>query len=295
MNTASIPVDLFNPGQVFACLGFLEAADVLLGDAEGGFDWGGDDDSSFTLAATGGENPFHVVLAFLAEAKIDALSPLGGGLSDQWDIETYVDPDGIFPVSPKVSENSKRVWVKESALPIRLMQACASIQISHWADTDNGREPLKTWGGAAGKSGASRMRDLLTAASAIIRDDAKGASENPFNKPSPVGGFRLELRRDYVPMDIGFTLNAHQSTIAAQGFPMVEILAVIGLENARPEVLDRLHYRYSVWRGLLQPCLARPILGDGQSPFETRTFAAVLGEPNEYDRSILFAIEEHGT
>jgi CRISPR-associated protein Csx14 len=38
----TIPVDLLNPGQVFACLGFLEAADVLLGDAEGGFDWWSD-------------------------------------------------------------------------------------------------------------------------------------------------------------------------------------------------------------------------------------------------------------
>ena len=28
MAGASIPVDLGNPGQVFACLGFLEAADV---------------------------------------------------------------------------------------------------------------------------------------------------------------------------------------------------------------------------------------------------------------------------
>jgi CRISPR-associated protein Csb3 len=32
MSEAVIPVDLFNPGQVFASLGFLEAADVLLGD-----------------------------------------------------------------------------------------------------------------------------------------------------------------------------------------------------------------------------------------------------------------------
>jgi len=38
MAEASIPVDLFNPGQVFACLGFLETTDVLLGNAEGGFD-----------------------------------------------------------------------------------------------------------------------------------------------------------------------------------------------------------------------------------------------------------------
>ena len=35
---AEIPVDLFNPGQVFACLGFLEAADILVGDAEGGLE-----------------------------------------------------------------------------------------------------------------------------------------------------------------------------------------------------------------------------------------------------------------
>jgi CRISPR-associated protein Csb3 len=35
MAQADIPVDLFNPGQVFACLGFLEAADIVLGDAEG--------------------------------------------------------------------------------------------------------------------------------------------------------------------------------------------------------------------------------------------------------------------
>src|SRR5260370_21698576 len=35
----SIPVDLFNPGHVFACLGFLVAADVLLGEAAGAFYW----------------------------------------------------------------------------------------------------------------------------------------------------------------------------------------------------------------------------------------------------------------
>lgn len=33
MGQAIIPVDLRNPGQVFACLGFLEAADVLCGPA----------------------------------------------------------------------------------------------------------------------------------------------------------------------------------------------------------------------------------------------------------------------
>lgn len=36
MGKATIPVDLLNPGQVFACLGFLEAAETLCGPAKGG-------------------------------------------------------------------------------------------------------------------------------------------------------------------------------------------------------------------------------------------------------------------
>ena len=40
MAESTIPVDLRNPGQVFACLGLLEAADVLLGHAVGVFAWG---------------------------------------------------------------------------------------------------------------------------------------------------------------------------------------------------------------------------------------------------------------
>ena len=69
MAEASIPVDLFNPGQVFACLGFLEAADVLLGDAEGGFDWRNEEQATFTLGAGGERDPIETVLEFLAQAE----------------------------------------------------------------------------------------------------------------------------------------------------------------------------------------------------------------------------------
>ena len=77
MAKASIPVDLFNPGQVFACLGFMEAADVLLRDAEGGFDWSEEANVSFTLSANGERNPFEVVLEFLAEAEPKRWGPIG--------------------------------------------------------------------------------------------------------------------------------------------------------------------------------------------------------------------------
>lgn len=44
---ASIPVNVFNPVQTFACLGFLEAADALCGDGEGGFEWSDETSVSF--------------------------------------------------------------------------------------------------------------------------------------------------------------------------------------------------------------------------------------------------------
>src|SRR5580693_6817054 len=65
----AIPVDLYNPGQVFACMGFLEAADVLLGDAVGGFDWSEPEKVVFQIRADGAVNPVAAVLEFLAAAS----------------------------------------------------------------------------------------------------------------------------------------------------------------------------------------------------------------------------------
>ena len=40
MASSIIPVDLRNPGQVFACLGLMEATEILLGQpCEGAFDF----------------------------------------------------------------------------------------------------------------------------------------------------------------------------------------------------------------------------------------------------------------
>ena len=58
MAEASIPVDIFNPGQVFACLGLIEVADVLLSDAEGAFDWNDGTHVRFWLRARGEASPW---------------------------------------------------------------------------------------------------------------------------------------------------------------------------------------------------------------------------------------------
>ena len=66
MAEASIPVDLFNPGQVFACLGFMEAAETLLGDTAAAFNWASPGPTRFHLRSPGAMSPIERVLGFLA-------------------------------------------------------------------------------------------------------------------------------------------------------------------------------------------------------------------------------------
>src|SRR5438105_15479293 len=77
MKSPSISVDLFNPGQVFACLGFLEVAEELLGRAEGGFNWSDPSNTRFELKADGDGDPFEHVLNRLAQGTSREVEPKG--------------------------------------------------------------------------------------------------------------------------------------------------------------------------------------------------------------------------
>jgi CRISPR-associated protein Csx14 len=80
MKTTTIPVDLFNPGQVFACLGFLEVADELLGNAEGGFNWSNSSGSLFELKADCDGNPVEEVLdSWTVTLFTHRAAPVAGG------------------------------------------------------------------------------------------------------------------------------------------------------------------------------------------------------------------------
>ena len=65
MAEATFPVDLRNPGQVFACLGLMEAAEILCGPCEGVFDYGGFEiETTFTLAVAGAGNAVERPFSF---------------------------------------------------------------------------------------------------------------------------------------------------------------------------------------------------------------------------------------
>lgn len=311
MADSTIPVDLFNPGEVFACLGFLESAAVLLGDAEGGFDWSDDANARFQLRAAGSENPFAVVLQFLAEATIRSYAPVGYVSTSPRKGVVSEDADETGAVGTmQLSESFPGSKGDRMALPIRLESAGGVIEIGHWADGSS-REGFKLYAG--NRTGLSIASAMLRG----VRDKAKkkhGAGEpktlgvdslwrqrrdeliaRPFDELTPMGGsFNLDPRGGWTALDAGYSPNEHASHAIAAS-PVVEILAACGLEHARPAESDfeKRLVHYAAWRGLAPPILARPALAGADVSLVVRRFHFTLGLSGK-NKVVTFAREEKG-
>jgi CRISPR-associated protein Csb3 len=297
---AQVPVDLFNPGQVFACVGLLEAADVLCGDAEAYFDWRNAADVRFRLRASGPESPVERVLRFLDQAEARAEVVEGSPNIDAW-------KDAWGP-RPTVVPKARGYPFPDPSSPATVVCALVAggdrLTLDHWGDA-TGRDNVKFWAGAGGYPGVGLAKDAL----ALVRGHAGRAVADPFSLSAPQSSsFRLDWRRDYVPIDAGFSLNAH-ADMQTRGFPLVELLAALGLSHARPRrpiPRNKLVYVYSVTgRGTggpptwLPPNLVRAALGRPRAlpefPWPMRHFRMRLDWPGKEGqaRSITTVTEEN--
>lgn len=294
MASATIPVDLRNPGQVFACLGFMEAAEILCGPCEGGFDYRNNEiHTTFTLSVDGDGNPVAEVLGFFRRAGVYALAPANSEFSTaEWGVETISPPDRADPAWFP-SENPKSA----AALPIILTDQIDTVPIDYWTD-GTGRDNVKFWGGMAGRPGAAVVRDMLEPLRLIGDNAIESVVAEPFSfwAPQP-SSLRFDWRRDYTALRAGFSPNDHKSTMRMVGYPLVEILAAAGLQHARPQRPFRackLTYRYGAWREKLPIQLARALIGAESLGFAIRTFMIKLDWAGKEDqaRCIIDAQEE---
>lgn len=317
MADVSIPVDLFNPGQVFACLGFLEAADVLLGDAEGGFEA----KVRFHLRASGGQNPFAAVLGFLAQAKPERWAPIGyvdpppkKGATDAEDEDDAAD-DGPSNVeatlgdrnaSPELSKTFPAARGDCLALPIRLGGGRSpTIELGHWADGST-RETFKLYSGNRSADRIARAMLLgvprkPTNKRAIGSPKTKGIAQlwqerrdtmikQPFDVLTPMGGsFNFDPRGAWTAIDAGYSPNDQKHQVAAS--PVVEFLAVWGLENARPYEFETRKVSYSAWGLFLPPELARVALFGGVTVLPQKFFRFELAMSGK-NKVVNFAQQE---
>jgi CRISPR-associated protein Csx14 len=293
MAEATIPVDLRNPGQVFACLGLMEAAEILCGPTTGRFAYAGRETRTrFVIETAGDAEPVDVVLSFLEQATAVAVAPAGSDVRANEDgVETVDAPAGTYPCPAPETP---------SALPARLVGPDGRfLPITHWAEgSDVGRDNVKFRGGSGGYSGAALTRDALNLVRTMTAEERTAANGDPsaFARPQS-SSFRFDWRRDYIPIDLGFSPNAH-ANVTMVGFPLVELLAAVGLEHARPlrpERRNKLLYRYGVSNVTLPTLLARAVLGAQRPGVPVRTFVMELGWPGQEDqaRCITDAKEVH--
>ncbi len=319
MAQASIPVDLLNPGQVFACLGFLEAAEVLLGDAEGGFDWRDETDVRFHLRAKGEENPFAGVLEFLATAKPQRWAPIG--YSDpppkkgQSAEKAENEEDSDYGADPScagmlgISEVFYTAKGDRMSLPIRLGGGNRPVvELGHWADGSS-RDSFKLY---AGNRSADRIAHAMLRGvrckpkknQAIGDLKVKGITQlweeqrddlikRPFHLLTPMGGsFNFDPRGAWTAIDAGYSPNEHKHLIEAS--PVVEFLAAWGLENARPVEFGVRQVGYAVWSASLPPMLARAALAGSLITIPLRQFRFDLDLSGK-NKVVTFAREEPRT
>lgn len=313
MSEASIPVDLFNPGQVFACLGLLEAAEVLLGGAEGGFQWDAGDRDLFMLRADGVGNPVEAVLAFLAEADPKEVVPRGWSPPPKKTKKT--DAGNASEEDDPTSRDSSRVEevtfvagaADEMSLPIALGGGnLPRVVLSHWADGSS-RDSFKLYSGnrsafgianamlrgttkkAKGKTSAAGELETKGLRQLFVEDSAALVAA-PFHVLTPMrGSFNFDPRGAWTGLDAGYSPNDQGHQVLAS--PIVEILAAWGLEHARPEEIADYEIRYHVWRPLLPPLLARAVLAGAHGVAETICFRFDLSLSGK-NKVVTFAIQE---
>ncbi|MGH7084431.1 MAG: type I-G CRISPR-associated protein Cas8g2, partial [Acetobacteraceae bacterium] len=202
MSEAVIPVDLLNPGQVFACLGLMEATEILCGPCEGGFLYrASETEARFRLSTRDEADPVCRAVDFLTRAEARAYAPhMGYAWNKGWG-----PPPEIRAVSPAPAPDTP------ASLATVLRNGGAEIPIEHWLDgPHNGRDNVKFWAGAAGYPGAALARDALAHLSRLGDNMLSDVAADPFAFSAPMSSsFRFDWRRDYVPLDAGFSLNEH--------------------------------------------------------------------------------------
>ena len=305
MADSTIPVDLLNPGQVFACLGFLEASEILCGEAEGRFKWHDGDNVQFCLSASGRDNPFGTVLAFLAEAELAAVAPQdwrpkkvgqemkeeAGGLL-RTNTFSELSPDTIFALPVQISG-------------LTTNQRKIQVTLDHWADGSS-RNSFKLYAGNRSAIDIARamlfgtydrprrgqnIGDLKTKGlRQLWEEDRLVLTQSPFDVTIPMGGsFNFDPRGAWTAIDVGYSLNAQGHQVTAS--PVVEILAAWGLENARPKEFSRRKVRYAVWGHFLPPFLSRAALAGRIRAVPTKQVRFELGLSGK-NKIVTFAEEE---
>ncbi len=246
--TITIPVDVTNPGQFFACCGLLELADRLWPEAEGWFA-----DEIFCLIGTQWMN-FTGLMDSIVQARVlNTMTPVQVARLEALSSMTRKDREK----SPNLEGEKKVLEALRREAPI-VLDGKAHLRIDWFGDDSAGGARFKTWAGQqsvlnitqAMHTGLASIPDLCES---TVWSNARAIGV-PFNFDSDLGGQGSAL-------DIGFSfdpLAGNEATrIEGSCKPALELLCFVGLQRFRPrEVKGENRFVYTAWNQPLPPSVA---------------------------------------
>ncbi len=266
----TIPVDLTNPGQFFACCGLLELADRLWPGVEGWFE--GD---AFRLWC---DHPFQELLTLVAACTVaNTMTP---EQVSRFDELSHMATTALG-VENGEEEKSILDGLRRKA-PI-VLSGPVSMRIDWYCDPHTRGFTLKTWAGQQSVLTITRdmhagLRQLVSQVTNNPWLSLRGIAL-PFNFDSDIGG-------QGTGRDIGFVfdaLNGSKTTRISRGCrPMLEFLCLVGLQRCRPLELSRGdRFRYAAWGVPLSTGVAAAAASTAMHTRSERQFEFVMFKRNK--------------
>jgi CRISPR-associated protein Csb3 len=278
--TITIPVDLTNPGQFFACCGLLELADRLWPGAEGWFEG----DAFFASTSTGS---LCAITEALRNCSVDnTMTP-----------EQVARLQALSAMSKSdrtaeagLEDEKKDLESLRRELPI-VLKGSLHFLVDWFNDDLAGGKRFKTWAGQQSVLDIARAMHDGCGKTQGIWDDVRRTGL-PFNFDSDLGAQGSAL-------DIGFSFDplagSDATRIEGTCKPALELLAFIGLQRFRPCELPRQgRFVFTAWRPPLPPSAASTVASGAVTLVGDPQFEFKLLYRTKYLKSFLPAIPYRG-
>lgn len=221
----TIPVDLTNPGQFFACCGLLELADRLWPGAEGWFQ-----QMSFQIKTSDHPHTLQELLRETQRLQFDV-----GDDDDSEDTENDKEESGsVQPIELRWSNDKYAI----------LLDWWSDKGIKPWAGSMKERVILRAMLSAIDPTKPEPFNDLRR----VQYQSPKVGKNGKLKKPQKKEPFYFDPRRGNKahPLDCGFSPDTQK--MEAECCPALEALCFVGLQRARPAPTGIANQsRYTVW------------------------------------------------
>ncbi len=243
--TITVPVDLTNPGQFFACCGLLELASQIDPQAEA---WFADGRFNVTAAVQ-----LQDVIERLQQTTIDnTMTPAQRARLNELSAMTKKDRES----TDGAEEEKKSLESLRRELPI-ILAGGTSLLIDWFRDELAGGARFKTWAG---------QQSVLAIAQAMhdgLREAGVNDESTLWNSARRIGlpfFFDSDLGAQGSALDVGFSfdpLDTSEATrIQGMSRPALELLAFIGLQRFRPRHIGGNRFVYGAWLSRLPVSVA---------------------------------------